>query len=278
MSVQPSQPVQGTAAVSNSDKPYPEISGPGSEVFQVTSLKLGFEPGLSAWPDRAEPTSGTGVPPTHMISCAEVKFEATVHFTGESGWKIGWVQTVEPSIFWVHYRGKGRAGRHRMELEARLRDGDNDEGYWYDDGEEAVDGTDITVEMSDEPNLAFYFPTYPAGASPRFPDGSSLQGLEGLVPKACGGQKEFWALLLAVREDAQGQPAEKIYLHHVHWRAVFDGQINMTPGKGPTVVPGHASGSQLIAEGVGQGGATLVLDGPEVGPDDEVNRAEMESL
>jgi hypothetical protein len=256
---------------------YPEISGPGGEVFQVTSLKLGFEPGLAAENDRAEPTKGTGIPPTHMISCSEAKFEATVHFTGKSRWKIGWVQTVEPSIFWVRYQDTKRAARHWTELKTRLRDGDNDEGYWYDDGTEAVDGTGIGVEMSDGPNLSFYYIKYPADASPKDPDGASLQSLEGLIPRACGGQKEFWAFLLAVREDAPGQPTEKIYLHHVHWRAVFDGQINISPG-GPKVVPGRASGSQLIAEGVGQGGATPVLDGHEAGPDDEVHRAEMENL
>jgi hypothetical protein len=275
MSVQPSQPAQGAFTVASSDRPAPKISVPSDsvpsdEVFQVTSLKLRFESGLSVEPHQPDSTNPgkLGVLPTHMIS-SEAKFAATVRFTGQLEWKLGWVQTVEPHSRWVRYRGGGRTGLHRTTIKARMRDGDDDEGYWYEGGRDADTDDNVSAPFYDAPNIAFYYPTYPSEAS--------LPDLAGLAPTDCGGQMEFWAWLLAVRENDQGQPVEQVYLHHVHWKVVFDGQISGDGDEAPTVIPGSMSGVQLICQGVGQGGATPILGGPAIGPEHEDHRAEMDS-
>jgi hypothetical protein len=269
MTDQPFQPPQVVYTVTGSDNPYPAVPGPTGEVFQVMSLKLKFKPGLEVaedYPDSSdeEGDQGGGLP-SHKVRCEPVILEATVHFTGNAGWKIGWVQTVEPSDFWVDYRTGERTARHRTTMGQRLRDGDTKKGYWYHEDEgsrtEANPAADVTVEIDDDPNVPFYA------------SGPGQAGLAGWKPAGCGGQKVFSAWLAAVREEARHQPADVIYLHHVHWKVEFACEIRDADGK-PAVPFSATSGAVLVAHGTRQGEKTPVLDGPVAGPKFEASQVE----
>jgi hypothetical protein len=261
MTDQPSQSPPVAHTVPGSGKPYPVIPGPTGEVFQVMSLQLKFKPGLEVavdYPDSSdEEGDQTSESPSHKVRCEPVILEATVHFTGNAGWKIGWVQTVEPADFWVDYRDGGRTARHRTTMNQRLRDGDTKRGYWYHEEEEsrteAKPGADVTVQLYDDPNVPIYA------------SGPSHEGLAGWKPAGCGGQKEFWAWLAAVREEARYKPADVVYLHHVHWKVDFACEIHEADGQ-PTVPFSATSGAVLLAHGAGPGGPAAVLDGPVAGP------------
>jgi hypothetical protein len=72
---------------------------------------------------------------------------------------------------------------------------------------------------------------------------------------------EFWTWLAAVREGADYQPLDVVYLHHMHWKVVFDGTIH-GGGADPGATFPDGSGVVFLGEGTGQGTATPVLDGP----------------
>ncbi|MFI0451181.1 hypothetical protein [Actinomadura sp. 6N118] len=79
--------------------------------------------------------------------------------------------------------------------------------------------------------------------------------------------------LVAVQENDDHQPVDVVYLHHIHWKVVFACEIG-GDAKEPTVNVPVGSGVVLLGEGVGQVGATPVLDGPGVRPRDEVSKVE----
>jgi hypothetical protein len=252
-----------------STEPYPEIVGPSGQKFQVQSLTLEFNPGLYVsedQPDSDDEGDTAAGPATHQVSCGEVSFGATVRFGGDAGWKIGWVQTAEAADFWALYQQDERAARHRRTLEKRMKDGDS-KGCWYGDEsrQKANPGAAVTVTMNDDPNISFCYPHHPGGAS--------LEALKGWAPAECGGQKEFWTWLVAVREDAKRKPAEMVYLHHIHWKAVFVCQVGSDAGQ-PTVTCPAGSGAILLDQDVGPGKAAPVLDGPAPRPSNEVNKVE----
>lgn len=268
MTDQPSQPPRSVRMEAGSAKPYPVVAGPSGQEFQVLSLTPGFDSGLDVAEDQpdSDDEGDTAAAPSHMVSCGGVNFKATVRFAGKGAWKIGWVQTAESADFWVLYRNGARAARHYRTLQRRMKDGDS-EGCWYGDEscEEANPDAPVTVSMSDDPNISFCYPDHPGGPG--------LADLAGWAPAGCGGQKEFWTWLVAVREGADYQPVEMVYLHHIHWQAVFECVIHGGADK-PTVTFPAGSGAFLLDKGVGQGRATPVLDGPPPRPHNEVNKVE----
>jgi hypothetical protein len=187
------------------------------------------------------------------IGCGGVDFAATVRFEGKGTWKIGWVQTAEPANFWVLYKKRSvdRGQLHRGRTPKRMKDGDS-EDFWYGDESYQVAGPaegTVTVTMMDDPVISFCYPKHPGG--------SGLEALRDKQPFGCGGQKEFWTWLVAVRED---EPAEMVYLHHIHWVTVFNCTIEF--GGGRPKVTSAGAGARPLSQGAGQGGATPVLDGP----------------
>lgn len=94
-----------------------------------------------------------------------------------------------------------------------------------------------------------------------------------MAPASCGGQKEFWTWLVAIREGADYQRLNMVYLHHIHWKIVFDCVVHGGTSQ-PTGTFPATSGAILIGEGVGQGGATPVFTGRGVLPQDEVTQVE----
>ncbi|MBB5967177.1 hypothetical protein [Planomonospora venezuelensis] len=242
----------------------------------MLNLALGFESGLvvqANQPDSdASGSSESGEEaaelPSHAIGSFGVDFSATVRFAGAEVWRIGWVQTVESADLWVLYRNGARSARHRTMLPQRMRDSDTSKGCWYgnESRRKADPAAPVTVGLMDDPALPFHHPHHPGG-------GSGLAALAGWAPAGCGGTKEFWTWLVAVREDADHQPVEVVYLHHVHWKVVFDCVIHGDADEPTATVPA-TSGVVLLGEGVGQGGATPVLGGRGVLPRDEVNRVE----
>lgn len=264
MTDQPSQPPQRLLTKAGRNEPYPVVPGPSGQTFQVMSLALECSPGLYVGlvvVDEDDPAAG---PQTHQINSGNVEFQATVQFAGGAGWKIGWVQTAEPGDFWVLYKKDKRATRHHRTLQGRMKDGDS-KGCWY--GDEARANADpaaaVTVKMSDDPNFTFCFP--------RHPGGPGLDDLNGFTPTGFGGTKEFWAWLVAVRED--DQPPEMVFLHHIHWHVVYDCQLLRGPGPLELKVPA-TSGAFLLGEGTGQGSATPVLTGPPPTSPHEDNKVE----
>jgi hypothetical protein len=277
MTDQPSHSPRNVRTVTGSDTAYPRISGPSDEVFQVMSLKLVSESGLyvsGVQPDSDDEGDTDAAPESHMVSSGEVKFTAEVEFTGGAGWKIGWVQTAESADFWVLYKDNERAARHRRKMRNRMKDGDSKRCWYGDEARgKAKPGAAVTVEMSDDPNISFCYPDHPGGPG--------LETLQGWTPAECGGQKEFWAWLVAVRED-DGQPAEDsddqpegddyqpemVFLHYIHWHAVYECQIHDDAGK-PALNFGPGSGSFILGHGTGQGGVAPILNGPPPRPRDE---------
>ena len=260
MTDQPSQLPQRAKAGKN--EPYPLVPGPSGQTFQVMSLSLECQPGLhvgEAASDDDDPDPG---PETHQVNSGDVEFQATVLFTGDAGWKIGWVQTAESGDFWALYKKGTRAARHRRTLQRRMKDGDS-EGCWY--GDEARVKADpaapVTVKMNDDPNFTFCFPIHPGGPG--------LEDLKGSTPTEFGGTKEFWTWLVAVREreeqddrPAEGdQPPETVFLHYIHWHVRYDCQLLRGIGKLRLKVP-PTSGAFLLQQGTGQGPVTPVLTGP----------------
>ncbi|AWS44605.1 hypothetical protein [Streptosporangium sp. 'caverna'] len=275
MTDQPFQPPQSVRTEAGSTVPYPEVVGPRGQRFQVRSLALAFESGLvvqANQPDSDDSESSESGDeaaelPSHAISSFGVDFNATVGFVGNEAWKIGWVQTVESADFWVLYRNGARSARQRTTLPQRMRDGDTRKGCWYGDEsrEKADPATPVTISLMDDPVVPFHYP--------RHTGGPGLAALDDWTPAGCGGEKEFWTWLVAVREDADHQPVDVVYLHHTHWKVVFDCVIRGDADT-PTVNVPATSGVVLLGEGVGQGGATPVLDGRGVLPRDEVNQVE----
>jgi hypothetical protein len=255
MTEQTDQPPKSVLTQKGSTEPYPEVTGPSGQVFQVMSLNLEFDSGIGVYKNQADPQVGAAPPPSHMVSCFGVKFEATVRFAGDGAWKIGWVQTVESSDFWVLYRGGGRAARYRTKLPGRQRDSDTRKGCWFGDEsrKKASSAKPVPLDMMDDPNIPFHYPHHPGG--------TGLADLAGLAPAQCGGQMEFWTWLAAVREGPGYQPLDVVYLHHMHWKVVFDGVIHGGTDQ-PTATFPAGSGVVLLGEGTGQGAATPVLDGP----------------
>ncbi len=280
MTDQPSQPPQRLLTKAGKNEPYPVVPGPSGQTFQVMSLALECNPGLHVGPavlDEDDPAPG---PETHQINSGNVEFQATVQFTGGAGWKIGWVQTAESGDFWVLYKKDKRAARHRRILQRRMKDGDS-KGCWYGDEARAKADPDaaVTVKMSDDPNFSFCFP--------RHPGGPGLDDLKGFTPTEFGGTKEFWAWLVAVREDddqpaedsddqpaenGDDQPPEMVFLHYIHWHVVYDCQL--LRGIGLRLKVPATSGAFLLGEGAGQGSATPVLTGPPPTSRHEDNKVE----
>lgn len=283
MTDQPSHSPEHVRTMTRSAEAFPEVSGPSGEVFQVMSLGLASRSGLyvgGIQPDSDDEGDTDAAPESHMISTGEVEFTADVAFTGNAGWKIGWVQTAEPSDFWVLYKGSKGAARNRRTMRNRMKDGDS-RRCWY--GDEARDkaspGAAVTVTMNDDPNISFCYPAHPGG-----PD---LEALLGWTPAACGGRKEFRAWLVAVRED-DDQPAENsdsepegdnepggddyrpemVFLHHIHWHAVYECQIR-GGADDPALAYGATAGSFILGHGPGQGEAAPVLTGPPPRPHHE---------
>jgi hypothetical protein len=265
MAEQPHQPPQSGRTEVVSTKPYPEIVGPSGQVFQVMSLDLTFTSGLGVYGDQPDTDSAPEM--SCMVSSFGVDLHATVRFAGSGAWKIGWVQTIESTDCWILYRDGGRAARYRTRLPGRMRDGDASKGCWYGDEsrQKAKPGILVSLDLMDDPNLSFHYP--------RHPGGPGLEALAGLAPAGCGGHKEFWTWVVAIREDAAYQPLDVVYLHHMHWKVVFDGVINVGPDK-PTITYPAGGGVVLLGEGVGQGGATPVFAGREVLPQDEEHPVE----
>jgi hypothetical protein len=260
MAEQPHQPPPSVRTERGSATPYPEIASSSGDVFQVMSLDLTFTSGLGVFAD--QPDTDRPSEMSCMVSCFGVNFIATVRFAGTGAWKIGWVQTVESTDCWILYRGGGRAARYRTRLPGRMRDGDASKGCWYGDEsrEKAKPGTLAHLDLMDDPNLPFHYP--------RHPGGPGLEALADLAPAGCGGHKEFWTWLVAIRDNAAYQPPNVVYLHHMHWKVVFDGVIHGGPDK-PTITFPDGGGVILLSEGVRQGGATPVFAGPEVVQPDE---------
>ncbi|MBG0824946.1 hypothetical protein HS048_30060 [Planomonospora sp. ID91781] len=272
MTDQPFQPPQSVRTEKGSAVAYPEVAGPRGQRFQVLSLELGFASGLAAQanqPDSDDEGVGdeAAEQPSHAIGSFGVDFKACVKFAGNEQWKIGWVQTAESADFWVRYRNGARAARQRTTLPRRMRDSDTAKGCWYgDESRSKADPDDpVTVDLMDDPVITFHYP--------RHTGGPGLEELEGWTPTGCGGEKEFWTWLVAVREGHDHRPMDVVYLHHIHWKVVFDCVIGGGDGEPAVTVPA-TSGVVLIGEGVGKGGATPVLDGPGVLPRFEVNRVE----
>jgi hypothetical protein len=256
MTEQTNQIRKGVRTEKGSTKPYAEIAGPPGQVFQVMSLSLEFDSGIGVYKKQSRPSGGAAQPPSQMVSCFGVEFHATVRFAGDAGWKIGWVQTVESSDFWVLYRGGGRAARFRTKLPGRQRDSDTRKGCWFGDEsrEKASSAEPVTLDLMDDPNIPFHYPQHPGGTG-------LAADLAGLAPAQCGGQMEFWTWLAAVREGPGYQPLDVVYLHHMHWKVVFDGTIH-GGGADPGATFPDGSGVVLLGEGTGQGTATPVFDGP----------------
>lgn len=269
MTDQPSQPPRRIIREAGQNGPYPAIASPSGQQFQVMSLTLRCEPGLhvsGASPDSDDEGGSTARQETDKLSSGDVKFKATVQFIGDTGWKIGWVQTAEPSGSWVVYRQPPNSFRHQRTLQGRMKDGDS-EGCWYGDEarKEADPATAVTVSMGDDPNISFCFP--------RHPGGPGLEDLKGKLPIQCGGKKEFWTWLVAVREDGAQQPTEVVFLHHVHWNVVYDCELPRGIGRPKPEAP-DTSGAYIIEQGAGQGGATPVLAGPPPRPPNEDSKVE----
>ncbi|MFD0660661.1 hypothetical protein [Thermocatellispora tengchongensis] len=148
-----------------------------------------------------------------------------------------------------------------------MRDSDTLKGCWYGDEsrEKADPNNPVNIRLMDDPVVPFHHPSHTGGPG--------LEALVGWAPAGCGGEKEFWTWLVAVREGANHQPVDVVYLHHIHWKVVFDCVIHGDAGTPTATVPA-ASGVVLLGEGVGQGGATPVLGGSGVLPRDEVNQVE----
>ncbi|MFI0451810.1 hypothetical protein [Actinomadura sp. 6N118] len=265
MTDQPFQPPQNVRTEEDSAVQYLKVVGPRGQGFQVLSLDPGHdEPGLVVHPNQPDSDEEEDVAelPSHAIGSNGVEFKATVEFTGNEAWKIGWVQTVEPSDYWVLYRNGVHAAKYHRTLPQRMRDSDAPKGCWY--GTEAREKADsakpVTVELSDSPAAPFYF------------GGPGQTDLVGWVPTECGGEKEYWTWLVAVKDDDH-RLVDVVYLHHIHWKVVFACEIGGDAQK-PTVNVPVGSGVVLLDEGDGQGGATPVLDGPGVRPRDEVSKVE----
>jgi hypothetical protein len=267
MAEQPHQPPQSVHTERGSTTPYPEIAGPSGQVFQVMHLDLTFTSGLGIYED--QPDSDGPSATSKMVACNGVRFIATVRFAGNGAWKIGLVQTVESTDCWILYRGGGRAARYRTRLPGRMRDGDATKGCWYGDEsrEKAKPGALVNLDLMDDPNLSFHYPLHPGGPG--------LASLAGLAPAGCGGHKEFWTWVVAIREDAAYQPLDVVYLHHMHWKVVFDGVIHGGTDQ-PTITFPAGGGVVFLGEGVGQGGATPVFAGREILPQDEEHSVENE--
>jgi hypothetical protein len=266
MTDQPSSPAQSTRQYV-STAPYSEVKGPSGQVFQVMSLELDSKPGLAVSkykPDDYFPEK-EHLYPSHQVDSHEIKFEAIVRSAGAEGWKIGWLQTVESSEAWVLYTKDGNSAKHHTKLKNRMRDGDDDEGCWYGDPDDADSHSNVTAVLQDGPNLPFHI---------KHPVISGMEGLADMVPAGAGGCRKFWSWLVALREENDGTPLEPVvYLYHVNWKVEFACDI-LGAGKKPTLnVPGE-SGASLIAYGTGQGPVTAVLRGAEAGQEHEENWVE----
>ncbi len=276
-----SQPTTRAPTKAGQKVPYPVIRGQSGETFQVLDLDLTFSPvlfvgGIQPDSDGEESQSdldGEGAqsdpedegdteagPESHVVSSGAAEFAARVRFTGATKWKIGWLQTCEPAENWVLYEQGDRAARHCRTLEMRMKDGDS-EGCWYgkEARRQARHRAAVSVQMSDDPNISFCWPVHPGG--------HGFEALEGLSPTECGGTKDFWAWLVAVRDD---QPQEMVFLHYINWQAAYTCQLQDDHGE-PKVTFGPGSGAVLLSEGTGPGGVTPVLTGPPPRPRHEIS-------
>jgi len=138
--------------------PYSEVKGPSGQVFQVMSLELDSKPGLAVSKFKPDDYSleKEHLYPSHQVNIHEIKFEAIVRSAGTEEWKIGWLQTVESSETWVLYTKDGNSAKHHARLKNRMRDGDDDEGCWYGDPNDADSHGNVTAVLEDGPNLPFH--------------------------------------------------------------------------------------------------------------------------